>query len=71
MTKTAIGAWARFKDWTSNRWNNPLTDIHDAELEIKRLIEKRTLMKSQLRDMPALIEAQFEIINKAKENNDD
>ena len=56
-----------FKDWTSKRWGNPLTDIHEAELEIKRLIEKRTLMKSQLRDMPDLIQAQFEIINKAKE----
>ena len=58
---------ARFKDWTSKRWGNPLTDIHDAELEIARLIERRTLMKHQLRQMPDLIEAQFEIINKAKE----
>jgi hypothetical protein len=58
---------ARFKDWTSKRWGNPVDEIHTAELEIKRLIEKRTLMKSQLRDMPALIEAQFDIINKAKE----
>ena len=47
-------------------WGNPLAIIHDAETEIQRLIAKRTLMKSQLRDMPDLIEAQFEIINKAK-----
>lgn len=47
-------------------WGNPLVIIQDAETEIQRLIAKRTLMKSQLRDMPDLIDAQFEIINKAK-----
>jgi hypothetical protein len=45
---------------------NPLVIIKHAETEIQRLIAKRTLMKSQLRDMPDLIDAQFEIINKAK-----
>ena len=58
---------ARFKDWVIKRWNNPVDDIHQAELEIKRLIEQRTIMKQQLRDMPDLIEAQFDIITKAKE----
>ena len=61
--KWGIGS---FKGWTSKRWGNPFTDIHDAETEIQRLIEKRTLMKSQLRELPDLIQAQFEIINKAK-----
>ena len=49
-----------------NQKRNAQADIKHAETEIQRLIAKRTLMKSQLRDMPDLIDTQFEIINKAK-----
>jgi len=68
--------WTQYNhNQAHNQKRNAQADIHHAETEIQRLIEKRTLMKSQLRDMPHLIEAQFEIINKAKallkESNDD
>ena len=59
--------WAQYNhNQDLNQKRNAQADIKHAETEIQRLIAKRTLMKSQLRDMPDLIEAQFEIINKAK-----
>ena len=63
--------WTQYNQATNQKQNaqraqRAQADIHHAENEIQRLIEKRTMLKHQLRDMPDLIEAQFEIINKAK-----
>jgi peptidoglycan hydrolase CwlO-like protein len=53
-----------FRGWN---WRNPLSDIHDAELEVKRLVKQRDNLKAQLRAMPDKIAEQFKIIDEAKE----
>jgi hypothetical protein len=54
----------RFKGWN---WHNPLKDIQEAEIEVKRLVGIRDNLKAQLRAMPDRIAEQFSIIDKAKE----
>ena len=57
------------RDWLRRfkHWGDPLSDLNAAEREIKRLIDRRRLLKLQIKDISDEIEQQFAIINKVKE----
>jgi hypothetical protein len=63
MTNFFIG---KFRDF-GGKWANPVRDMHDAEAEIKRLIELRSTYKLRIKVVNENIATQFAIIDKCKE----